>query len=63
MKKWFASKIIWVQIASILVDILNYLLTNPIFPTKYAGILSMVVAIITIILRTQSTTTIEKKII
>jgi hypothetical protein len=59
-KSWLQSKIIWVQIASIVVDVINYLLTNPIFPTKYAGILSIVVGIITIILRTQSTTTISK---
>ena len=58
-KKWYQSKIIWIQILSIALDVVNYLMTNPIIPTKYTGILSMVVGVITIVLRTQSTTQIK----
>ena len=59
-KKWIMSKIIWLNVVSVSIDLLNYVLTNPMFPTKYAGLVSMAVGILTIVLRSKSNTVLTK---
>lgn len=51
MKKWYQSRIIWVNIISVLLEVLNLLMTNPIIPAKFAGVLTLVVNALTIGLR------------
>ena len=51
MKKWHQSRIIWVNIISVLLEVLNLFMTNPIIPAKFAGVLTLVVNALTIGLR------------
>lgn len=51
MKKWYQSRIIWVNIISVLLEVLNLLMTNPIIPVKFAGVLTMLVNVLNIGLR------------
>lgn len=60
MKKWYQSKIIWVNAISVILEVINVLMTNPIIPVKFAGVLTVAVNVLTIILRTITTKTISK---
>lgn len=60
MKKWYESKTIWINLIAVVLEVGNALMTNPIIPTKFAGVLTVVVTVLNIILRTISSTTISK---
>lgn len=51
MKKWYQSKIIWVNVISIILEVLNVLMASPIIPIQYAGLMTVIVNVITIVLR------------
>ena len=59
MKHWYNSRTIWLNIISILLEVGNMVMTNPIIPEKYAGILTMVVNLLNIALRTLTNTGIK----
>lgn len=58
MKKWYQSKIMWVNIISVILEVLNLLMDNPIIPSKFAGVFTIVVNVLTMILRMITTTAI-----
>lgn len=60
MKKWYHSKTIWLNVISLAIEVGNMLMTNPIIPTQFTGVLTVVVNVLNIILRTISNTTISK---
>lgn len=55
-KKWYQSKIIWINVISVLIEVGNLLMTNPIIPQKFAGVLSLGIAVLTIVFRKLGTT-------
>lgn len=61
MKKWYESKTVWLNVISIVLEVLNLLMDNPIIPAKYAGALTMLVNVLNIILRFITTTAIGFK--
>jgi len=60
MKKWYESKTIWLNVISLIIEIGNILMTTPVIPTQYTGILTVVVNVLNIVLRTLTNTTISK---
>lgn len=60
MKKWYESKTIWLNVISLIIEIGNMLMTTPVIPTQYTGILTVVVNALNIVLRTLTNTTISK---
>jgi hypothetical protein len=60
MKKWYESKTIWLNVISLIIEIGNMLMTTPVIPTQYTGILTVVVNVLNIVLRTLTNTTISK---
>lgn len=60
MKKWYQSRTIWINLISLGIEVGNMLMVNPIIPVRFAGVLTIIVNIANIVLRTLTTTTIAK---
>ncbi len=50
-KKWYQSKIFWINFISIILEIFNLFMNNPIIPKEYTGVFTLVVNVLTIVLR------------
>jgi hypothetical protein len=60
MKKWYQSRIIILNIISVLLEVGNLLMTNPIIPAKFAGTLTLIVNFLNIMLRMVTNTSIGR---
>jgi len=59
MKKWYQSKTVWVNIISLLLEIINIFMDSPIIPVKYAGLFTIAVNVLNILLRFITTSIID----
>lgn len=59
MKKWYMSKTIWLNVIAGGIELANLLMANPIIPKEFAGVLTVVVNVLNVILRTITKTGIE----
>ena len=60
MKKWYQSRIIILNIISLLLEVGNLLMTTPIIPARYTGAITLIVNRLNIMLRMVTNTSIGR---